>query len=222
VTSTDPDENARRLAGESLAADDPTGWFEQLYAAAETGQAAVPWDRGAPGPMLVRWAEQTKVRGSGRPALVVGCGFGDDAEYIATLGFDTVAFDVSASAIRAARRRFPDSPVRYVVANVLEPPVEWRHAFDLVVESQTVQALPVSYRKAAITGVSQMVRAGGTIVVLAVAEIPEPHEGPPWPLTRADIDAFADSGLEPVRVENVADGKPPAIRRWSAEFRRPG
>jgi ubiquinone/menaquinone biosynthesis C-methylase UbiE len=73
---------------------------------------------------------------------VVGCGLGDDAEYVAGRGFDTVAFDISASAIRAARRRYPDSAVHYVTADLLDPPGEWERAFDLVVESLTLQALP--------------------------------------------------------------------------------
>ena len=28
--------------------DDPTGWFEPLYAAAERGEREVPWDREEP------------------------------------------------------------------------------------------------------------------------------------------------------------------------------
>jgi hypothetical protein len=33
MTGIDPDEKVRRLAAESLANDDPTGWFERLYTA---------------------------------------------------------------------------------------------------------------------------------------------------------------------------------------------
>ena len=138
----DPDLHARRLAGEALAAGDPTGWFEPLYAAAEAGDAVVPWDRGIPHQLLVAWAETTGLDGTGRTALVVGCGLGEDAQFVARFGFDTIAFDVSASAIRAARRRFPESAVYYLTADVLEPPPSWRNAFDLVVESMTLQALP--------------------------------------------------------------------------------
>ncbi len=36
--------------------DDPTGWFEPLYAAAERGEREVPWDRGEPRDLLVEWA----------------------------------------------------------------------------------------------------------------------------------------------------------------------
>ena len=57
MTETDPDADARRLAAEALAEDKPTGWFERLYAAAEEGEAVVPWDRGAPHPLLAEWTD---------------------------------------------------------------------------------------------------------------------------------------------------------------------
>ncbi len=84
----------------------------------------MPWDRGGPHRMLVGWARERGISGTGHRALVVGCGLGDDAEYIAGLGFGTVAFDISASAIRAARRRYPGSNLRYVVADLLDPPAD--------------------------------------------------------------------------------------------------
>jgi SAM-dependent methyltransferase len=216
----DPDEQPRRLASESLADDDPTGWFERLYLAAEEGAAVVPWDRGAPNRLLAEWAEARAIAGRGRRALVVGSGLGDDAEYIAGLGFDTIAFDIAATAVRIARRRFPESRVDYQVADLLEPPGAWREAFDLVVESITVQALPPELHADATARVREMVAAGGTLLVISGGrdERDGPVAGPPWPLTRAELDAFASGDLRLVRVETLgAAGE----RRWRAEFRRP-
>ncbi len=154
---TDPDERTRRLAAE--AGEDPTGWFERLYAAAEEGEAVVPWDRGGPHPLLPPWTEERALAGDGRSALVVGCGFGADAEHVAGLGFATTAFDISESAVRAARRRFPDSAVQYLTADLLDPPAGWRGAFDLVLESLTVQSLPDPPRREAIGRVARDGRA---------------------------------------------------------------
>lgn len=208
----DPDEQTRRIAAESLATDDPTGWFERLYSAASDGKAIVPWDRGAPHRLLVDWAHG--LDGAGGRALVVGSGLGEDAELIAGLGFDTVAFDVSETAIRITRERFPDSRVRYLTADLLAPPADWWAAFDLVVESLTVQSLPDPPRAQAIANVARMVAPGGTLLVIAAAREPdEPAPAPPWPLTRAEIDAFASGDLEPVRIERI-DG------RWRVELRR--
>ena len=63
--------------------------FEAIYAGAEAGGGKPPWDYGAPRPQLVEWAEARDLAGGGREALVVGCGYGADAEFLALLGFRT-------------------------------------------------------------------------------------------------------------------------------------
>ncbi len=218
----DPDEYIRQLAAESLAAGDPTGWFDRLYVAAEAGTAIVPWDRGVPQRLLVQWVRAGDVVGGGRSALVVGCGLGADAEYLGRLGFATVAFDIAPAAVQSARARFPDSPVDYRTADLLDPPAGWVGAFDLVLESLTVQAMPVPLHQAAIGQVRRLVRAGGTLLVIAAGrDADDQVVGPPWALTRAEIDAFGADGLRPVRVEDLGDPQQPDLRRWRAEFHRP-
>ncbi|MGN6796119.1 MAG: class I SAM-dependent methyltransferase [Streptosporangiaceae bacterium] len=218
----DPEVFAGRMAEQSIAVGDPTGWFEEVYAAAEAGQTHVPWDRQAPSPFLVEWAEERALNGAGKRALVVGCGLGDDAQFIAARGFQTVAFDISPTAIATARRRFPGSPVQYRTANLLDPPSDWYRAFDLVVESLTLQALPDPPRRDAIARVGDLVTAGGTLIVIARArEAGETVEGPPWALARSEIDSLGQTGLEPVRIEDMVDTSMPWPRRWRAEFRRP-
>ncbi|RIQ18404.1 class I SAM-dependent methyltransferase [Jiangella rhizosphaerae] len=218
----DPDEAARRLAAVSLAADDPTGWFERLYAAAADGAAVVPWDRGAPHPLLVEWAARREIGGR---VLVVGFGTGFDAEFLAAGGAATTAFDISPSAVAAARQRFPGSSVDYRTADLLAPPPQWRHAFDLVVESMTVQSMPPALHPPATASVAGFVAPGGTLLVIAAAaseddtgSIGDAGAGPPWPLSRAEVDAFAQDGLVAVSVESLASVPP--WRRWRAEFRR--
>jgi hypothetical protein len=67
--------------------------------------------------------------------------------------------------------------------------------------------------------VGRFVAPGGTLVALAVArDADEPVDGPPWPLTRADIESFAVEGLETVSVEEIRD--PPETHRWRAVFSR--
>ena len=224
---TEAEQNATRLAHESIAAGDPTGWFERLYAAAAAGKTGVPWDRNAPSPLLVQWAAERGLHGGSaleaQSALVVGCGLGDDAEFISTLGFRTVAFDISASAIRAAQDRFPESDVTYSVADLMAPPPEWRSAYDLVVESMTLQALPESFRPAALASLGPLVAPGGTLIVFARGREPESDDdGPPWSLTRAEIDSIGSGELTPVQVDEIRDASAStAAWRWRAEFRRP-
>jgi SAM-dependent methyltransferase len=182
----------------------------------------VPWDRGAPHPVLVEWARARGLEGRGRRAVIVGSGFGESAEYVAALGFATVAFDVAATAVRSARRRFPDSSVEYLTADLLDLPADWREAFDLVVEIMTVQALPDAVRPQATAAVADLVAPGGTLIVIAAARDEEdgPVHGPPWPLTRAEAEAFGATGLESVDIEDLRDAVDPSVRRWRAEFSR--
>lgn len=197
---------------------DPTRIFEPLYRAAAEGQVEIPWDRGAPHPLLEEWSRD--VDGSGRRALVVGSGLGTDAELLAERGFAVVAFDISPTAVETARGRHPGSGVEYRVADLLAPPGDWAAAFDLVVESLTVQSMPVAFHEPAIANVCRMVATGGTLLVIATArDDAEPVDGPPWPLTRGEVDSFGSYGLEPVAVELVrGEDVPP---RWRAAFRRP-
>ncbi|MGH2917009.1 MAG: class I SAM-dependent methyltransferase [Solirubrobacteraceae bacterium] len=197
---------------------DPTALFERMYVAAAAGDDGVPWDRGGPHPLLEQWAGN--VDGRGRRALVVGSGLGADSEFIAERGFDVIGFDVSPTAIATCQRRFADSVVDYRVADLLDLPSAWMHAFDFVLESLTVQSLPVRYHAHATANVASSVAPGGTLLVIATArdEVDGPPDGPPWPLTRREVEAFAGEGLDPVRIECVQDpGVPP---RWRAEFSR--
>jgi hypothetical protein len=64
---------------------------------------------------------------------------------------------------------------------------------------------------------------GGTLVVIAFAATGAEAgggDGPPWPLTKADIEAFATGGLRPVSIALVPSPTDPAANRWLAEFHR--
>ena len=214
------DEEAR-LASASLASGDPTGWFDRLYAAGAAGRVPLPWSRRDPHPLLAQWARRHHLAGVGKRAIVPGCALGADAEYLAELGFATTAFDISPTATRLARHRHPDSPVEYATADLLHLPRPWQRAFDLVAEVITVQALPRAVRHQATTSVAQLIAPGGTLLVIAAVDdgTSEPA-GPPWPLTRAEIESFAVGGLTLAAAEITTMPGEPAERRWRAEFHR--
>ena len=173
-------------------------------------------------PAVASWVAERQPDGAGRSALVVGCAFGDDAELTASRGFATTAFDVAPSAIAGARARHPDSDVDYQVADLLDPPAAWREAFDLVVECITVQALPPAYHAEVAATIAGFVAPGGTLIVVSAArEEDDAVDGPPWPLTRAELDFFLAGGVELVRLEELEQpGGTPVAGRWRAEYRR--
>jgi SAM-dependent methyltransferase len=204
-------------------ADDETGWFEALYAEAEAGDTVVPWADGDANPHLIEWAERRRLDGTGQRALVVGCGLGYDAEFLARLGYAVTAFDVAPTAIARAIRENPGTGVAYLTADLLAPPPAWAGAFDLVVEAYTVQALYGPVRARALAALPSPVAPGGTLLVIARAtNDAEPERDPammPWPLTRAELDQ-AGGPLRAVTVEQFLDAEDPPKLRWRAEFRR--
>ena len=193
---------------------EPSGMVEAIYAGAETGGAMPPWDYGAPRPQLVEWAEARDLTGGGGEALVVGCGYGADAELLARLGFRTTAFDFAPTAIAAARQKHPASEVNYLVADVLDLPSEWQHGFELVVESLTVQSMPPEQHAVAAQNIAALVAPAGTLLVLATArDEGSDVKGPPWPLTRAELEEFANGDLTVRSVERIESGS-----WWRAEL----
>lgn len=192
------------------------GMFEAIYTGAEAGAAKPPWDYGAPRPQLVEWAEAQDLAGSGREALVVGCGYGADAEFLASLGFRTTGFDFAPTAIAGARRKHPDTEVTYLVADVLDLPREWKGRFDLVVESLTVQSMSPEQHTVAARNIAELVAPHGTLLVLATTREEDSEvTGPPWPLTRSEVEVFANGDLVLRRLERIENGA-----WWRAELTR--
>lgn len=210
------DRHGSQVDAETAAATD---WFEPLYAGAGRGETVVPWDAHSPSPFLVEWAQAAGLEGKGAPALVVGSGLGDDAAYVAGLGYAVTAFDISPTAVEQARERFPDSNVRFQVGDVFDLPAAWRQAYDLVIEIFTVQALPIALRPRVTAAIASTVAPGGTLLVVQRTR-PDGStvdDGPPYPVSRSELDFFLADGLRLEQLEQIPDERG---SRWRAEFRR--
>ena len=214
----DWDLRADELAGEAIGRGEPTAWFDRLYAEGRSGEISMPWDRDEPNPQLAQWAESVGLDGAGSSAVVVGCGMGADAEFLAARGFDTTGFDIAPAAIAEVRRRRPDSPVDYRVEDLLALSPDLVGRFDLVAEIFTLQALPDPPRPEAARAVVGLVRPGGRLVAVAFrADGPDSSDqGPPFALGRDFMESLGAGALGLQRLDE-ADGP-----RWLAEYHRPG
>ena len=219
------DERVKSIIASHFERNDPLGWFDEVYKTASGSTEGIPWADERPNVHLVAWLDRERVSGNGRRAMVTGCGLGDDAEELARRGFNVTAFDISATAIDWARRRFAGSSVTYAAADLFDVPAGWRGAFDFVFEAYTVQALPRALRARAIESVARLVRPkGGELLVVCRGREDHEDEGTlPWPLSHAELRLFESHGLRRISFENFfADDRPdePPIRRFRALYRR--
>jgi SAM-dependent methyltransferase len=212
----------RELAAEFIRKGDPLGWFEALYQEAECGDGTVPWADQEPNRRLIEFWRVHPLETAGKRALVIGSGLGDDSEQLAAWGFETTAFDISKTAVAATKKRYPQTRVEYVVADLFNPPADWLRAFDFVLEIYTVQAFPEALRLRAVEKVAEFVAPGGRLLVIARGRAKGEPEvpGPPWPLTRAELDGFRRAGLEEESFEDYTEPEPPWVRRFRALYRR--
>ena len=194
------------LSAAAYANGDYTGWFEALYAEAQGNSEAIPWaDRGVNG-WLISWIETAQLNLKNLQVLVVGCGLGDDAEYLAKLGAKVTAFDLSQTAIDWCQQRFPESHVNYQAVDLFTAPTEWKFGFDLVIEIYTIQALPANIRPNAITAIGNFVAPNGKLLVVCRGRDPEDAcDRLPFPLTKNELTRFTDTGLTQVSFEDSID-----------------
>ena len=172
-----------------------------------------------PNPNLLSWLDGPQAADLGKTALVVGCGLGDDAEELARRGQQVTAFDVAATAVGWCQRRFPQSAVSYVVADLLEPPDAWREAFDFVFEAYTLQVLPPEAREQAMRHLAACVAPGGTLLVIARGrDTAEPEGEMPWPLTRNELAALDAADLTRDSFEDFLDAEDPPVRRLPGDL----
>jgi SAM-dependent methyltransferase len=185
-------------------------WWEEHYRSTESTEQGGH----QPGPQLV--AEVTGL-GPGT-ALDAGCGTGADAVWLAGLGWEVTAVDISATAVDRARteagRLAPDVAglVTWLVADV----TTWEPAspFDLVV-SQYVH--PDTTFEAFVSRLAGCVAPGGTLLV-AGHDHGDRH---------AATHAPQDASIDPVAVAAVldphewqvetAETRPRQVRRAGAE-----
>lgn len=212
---------ARELAFEFLAQNKPLDWFDVLYQEAAGDSSLIPWADMQVNPNLAGCRNEILPLKPDSSALVVGCGLGDDAEYLSELGYKVTAFDISKTAIEWCRRRFPESNVEYVEADLLSLPADWNGRFDFILESYTLQAIPDELRPRGIEAIAKMSAREGRILVIARGRDVDEEKGQvPWPLLREEMTDFCRHGLHEVRFDDYMEDETPPVRRFRAIYQR--
>ena len=175
-----------------------SAWFDGLYEEHKDSHENIPWARQAVNPLLQSYLDEEC--GHKGKALVIGCGLGDDAKALELAGYNVIAIDVSQTALDLAKERFFDSHIIFEKQDIFDMPQRYDEYFDFVFEALTIQSLPIEFREKMIKAVANSVAKDGKLLLVAHRrnEIPI---GPPWPLTKEEVDLFKREGLKELSHE---------------------
>ena len=130
--------------------------------------------------------------------------WGDDADALANAGYDTLAIDISQTALDIAQKRFEGAGISFEKQDIFDMPDKYFENFDFVFESLTIQSLPREFRTKMIKSVSDSVSKEGELLVVAHKKQLS-DGGPPWPLTQVEIDQFLDNNLREESFELITE-----------------
>jgi SAM-dependent methyltransferase len=202
-----PSVDALQLALDLEGSSTDSEWFEQIYARGRKEGFDPPWARRHANPHLASFVKKNpEVLTS--PAVVVGCGLGDDAQFLARRGIRTLGIDISRSAVDTCYTRFPQG-VEFRVVDLLQLPKQLLGTFSFVFEAYTVQSLREPMRAQAIAAIASLVAPGGRLLVVERGrESEEPADTMPWPLTRDEFAGFVEAGLVLHSFEDLLEEGP--------------
>lgn len=173
-----------------------TDWFDKLYKESDGDDSKIPWASMKENEYLIEYLESKTIEKDSK-AIVIGCGLGDDAIALEKAGFDVTAIDISSSAIEWCKKRFPNSHVNFKVVDLFSIPNEMLETYDFIFEFRTVQSLPVNLRDKTVTAICSLLRKNAHILVGANGRNhADTLTGPPWPLTREELNLFCTNGLK--------------------------
>ena len=193
-------------------------FWDGLYAAAQDG-----WDLGAASPALEDWlAAGGRLEGARARVAVPGAGRGHDARLLARHGYRVTAFDFADSAVAEARRLAAEDGVDVMVEqrDVFTLGHDYAGAFDGVWEYTCFCAIDPARREEYARGLHAILRPGG-LLLACFYPLREGGGGPPFPVSRDDIDRALAGRFE---VSRAGPPERSADRRrgleWLVEARR--
>ncbi len=149
-----------------------------------------PWDIGHPQPAVVRLASKGEFIG---PVLDVGCGTGENALHIASLGLSVLGIDVAENALAIARQKAEDRCIKVEFAAVDALHLEnLGRTFESVLDCGLFHSLDRDERPRYVASLASVTKPDGTLHLLCFSD-EAPHTGP-HPISREMLrEAFKPS-----------------------------
>jgi SAM-dependent methyltransferase len=210
-------------------ADDPFGGRQPTSHEQMTGRpwdasyhdGPAPWDIGRPQPPIVRVASEGGIAGA---VLDAGCGTGENALHVASLGLSVLGVDVAETALAIAREKAKSRgiEVEFAVADAFDLQRLGRK-FETVLDCGLFHTLNGDERPRYVASLASVTEHDGTLYVLCFSD-----EGPdtgPHPVSQEDLKAAFDAStgwniaaIKPDRVQTRFhdDGAP----AWFATIKR--
>jgi len=181
-----------------------------------------PWDTGGPQPAVVRLASEGGFTGA---VLDAGCGTGDNALHLASLGLSVLGVDVAETALAIAREKATERgiAVEFAAADAFGLQRLGRR-FDTVLDCGLFHTFDIDERVGYVASLASVTEADGTLYVLCFSD-----EGPdtgPHPVSHEELRAAFNpgsgwnvAGIQPDRLNtryHDEDGAP----AWLATIKR--
>ncbi len=145
-----------------------------------------PWDIGRPQKEFIRLAEKGEINGR---VLDVGCGTGENALYLASLGFEVCGIDTAPSAIKKAKEKSKKRGIKvnFLVGDALKLQ-SFKNKFDTVIDCGIFHVFTDEERPIFAASLSSVLYSGGKYFMLCFSEH-EPGSYGPRRVTQDEIHA---------------------------------
>jgi SAM-dependent methyltransferase len=184
-----------------------------------------PWDSKAPNENVIGWQTGGWVHGD---VLDVGCGFGDNAIYLAKNGHEVTGLEISPTALITAERRAKDAGVDVTFAVADSTKLDgYTDAFDTVIDSGMFHCLDDDSRRRYAAAVHRATRPGATLLLSCFSDANRKGENWPGPAVSEETlrDVLGGAGwdivsLEPATARGEPDGVQVEMAFWYLRAQR--
>jgi SAM-dependent methyltransferase len=181
-----------------------------------------PWDTGEPQPAILRLAGEGAFAGA---VLDAGCGTGENALHVASLGLQVLGVDVAETALSMAREKAAGRGIdaEFVVADAFHLHRLGR-VFDTVLDCGLLHTFDSDERRDYVASLASVTRRGGHLYVLCFSDV-GPDTGGPHRISQEELRAafkrssgWSVASVSPDRLRTRFDGQ--GAPAWLAKIER--
>jgi SAM-dependent methyltransferase len=181
-----------------------------------------PWDVGRPQPAIVRLAGEGAFAGA---VLDAGCGTGENALHVASLGLHVLGVDVAETALSIAREKAVGRGIdaEFVVADALHLD-RFGREFETVLDCGLFHTFDGDERRDYVASLASVTGRGGHLYVLCFSDV-GPDTGGPHPVSQEELRAafkrssgWNVASVRPDRIQTRFDAQ--GAPAWLAKIER--